>query len=259
MLSLHFKSSGQGPALIVLHGLFGSLDNWATLAKAFAEDHSVFLVDQRNHGRSPHAEPWDYPTMAEDLHDFMDQQGIMQAHLLGHSMGGKVVMTFAGAYPERIDRLIVADMGIRQYQPHHQEILKALTELDLANLSSRQDAQDFLASQIQDPSVVAFLLKSLGRDEEKMFQWKFHLKVIARDYDHILAPVSLDFAFEGPTLFLTGADSNYVRKEDHEEIKQHFPAATFEEIKGAGHWIHADQPVAFTESVLGFLRGRVSK
>lgn len=253
MLELNYKTFGQGPALIILHGLFGSLDNWVTLSRSLSEHYSVYLVDQRNHGRSPHAAAWNYEVMAQDLHDFMNQHGIMQAHLLGHSMGGKTVIKFAGEYPEQIDKLIVADMGIKQYQPHHQAILEALASVDLTAIESRNEAKEILQRRISEVGVIQFLLKGLGRDDEKNFQWKFNFDVIAPNYNNVLEAIDNDFSFEGPTLFLSGSESNYVEPGDHDSILESFPEATFEVLQGAGHWLHADKPAAFLERVMNFL------
>lgn len=253
MLTLHHKVLGQGPALIILHGLFGSLDNWISHARSLSDRFSVYLLDQRNHGKSPHAEEWNYLIMAEDLNDFMDQHGIMQAHLLGHSMGGKTVMKLAGEYPERIDHLIVADMGIKQYPPHHQHILDSIRSLQLQTLASRKEAREQLESQLDDASIVQFLLKSLGRDEQKNFRWKFNFDVIDANYREVLAPIQNHFPFEGPTLFLSGGNSQYVMPEDEKSILEQFPQATFQTLSGAGHWLHADKPQAFLQSVNSFL------
>ena len=253
MISLNYKTFGQGPALIILHGLFGSLDNWLSLGKQFADDFSVYLVDQRNHGRSPHSPEWSYQIMAEDLHDFMDGQGIFQAHLLGHSMGGKTVMTFAGLYPERVDKLIVADMGIRRYPRHHEEVLAAIFAIDLPSLETRQQAEAILTSHLSDQAVIQFLLKNLGRDENKQFQWKFNAEVIRERYDEVLAPVTFDHPHEGTTLFLTGGKSHYVKPEDHPSILELFPQAHFASLPNAGHWLHAEQPEAFFTEVRRFL------
>lgn len=255
MLELNYKSSGQGPALIILHGLFGSLDNWVTLSRTLSEEYSVFLVDQRNHGKSPHHSEWNYDVMAEDLHDFMDQHGIMQAHLLGHSMGGKTVIRFAGEYPERIDKLIVADMGIKQYQPHHELILETLASIDLDKITSRSDAQSAMEETIQERGIIQFLLKGLGRDEQKQFRWKFNFEVINKNYANVLVGIQNDFPFEGPTLFLSGSESNYVIEEDRPAILESFPSAHFEVLQGAGHWLHADKPNEFLQQVLRFLNG----
>ncbi|TAE52713.1 MAG: alpha/beta fold hydrolase, partial [Bacteroidetes bacterium] len=163
-MELAHKTLGQGPALLILHGLFGSLDNWLTLARQFGEHFSVYIIDQRNHGKSPWDERWDYAVMAEDLADFMDQQGIPQAYILGHSMGGKTAMQFAAEYPDRITRLIVADIAPKTYPPHHDLILETLNETPLAGLQSRQEAEAFMQSRISEPAVRQFLLKGLARD-----------------------------------------------------------------------------------------------
>lgn len=254
MFELNFKSFGRGPAVIILHGLFGSLDNWLTLARKLAEDYSVYIIDQRNHGKSPHTEAFNYDLLVEDLHDFMDKQGIYQAHLIGHSMGGKVVMQFASHYPDRIDKLIVVDMAPKMYEPHHTQIFNALNELDLSQLESRQDAAQFLAERIPAESVRQFLLKNLGRDKQKRFQWKFNLTSIYNHYRDILANVDIEFLFEGETLFLSGGASDYVLASDHEYIEAHFPKVNFVVLDGVGHWVHAEAPDRFLEEVGAFLK-----
>ncbi len=253
MLELNAKIMGQGPALIILHGLFGSLDNWVTLGRQWSEEFTVILVDQRNHGKSPHDETWNYEVMAQDLRDFMDQQGIPQAHLLGHSMGGKTVMQFATEYPEMVDRLIVADMAPKAYKPHHEVIIKALNAIDLSQVSSRQEVDESLKASIPEMGTRQFLLKGLGRDEDKNLAWKFNLPVITRDYPNVLANIDGDLPFDGPTLFLSGSASNYVQQSDHGEIQERFPQARFVELAGVGHWLHAEAPDEFSKEVLAFL------
>jgi esterase len=252
MSILHFKSMGRGPALIVLHGLFGSLDNWITLGRQWAEHYSVYLIDQRNHGRSFHSGEWTYQAMAEDLHALMDSEGILQAHLLGHSMGGKTVMTFAGQYPERIDRLVVADMGVRAYPPHHNDILAALSRVNLAQANSRQEVDEQLAQGIAEVGVRQFLTKGLTRTEAG-FAWRFNLPVIEREYHELIRAVEVEHPFEGPTLFLSGGRSHYVQAADRTEILESFPQARFVEIEQAGHWLHAEAPQEFSQVVMGFL------
>ncbi|MEM7371236.1 MAG: alpha/beta fold hydrolase [Bacteroidota bacterium] len=252
-MQLHFQSYGQGPALIILHGLFGSLDNWVSHARKLANDFSVYTIDQRNHGKSPHADRWDYDVMAEDLAEFMDQQGIMQAHLLGHSMGGKTVMKLAGSFPERIDKLIVVDMAPKAYSPHHTHIIETLLAVPLSSLSSRKEAELFLADRIDEWSVRQFLLKGLGRDDQKNFRWKFNLNTISLHYPRILEAVELEEPFEGPTLFLSGGKSEYVQVSDWPNIRDHFPFAQFEVLEEAGHWVHAEAPEAFLQTIRHFL------
>lgn len=254
MLQLNYKTFGQGPALIILHGLFGSLDNWISLARRFAEEYSVYIIDQRNHGKSPHTDAFSYKLMAEDLHHFMDTHGIYQAHLLGHSMGGKVVMKFASLYPERIDKLLVVDMAPKSYQPHHTRIFEALNGLDLSTISSRKDADAYLFPRIQPASVRQFLLKNLGRTSDNQFHWKFNLKSIFEHYPEILDNIEIDFPFEGKTLFLSGGASDYVLESDREEILAHFPEANFVVLDGVGHWVHAEAPDHFMEKVEAFLK-----
>lgn len=253
MIELNYKVYGQGEALIILHGLFGSLDNWVSHARSLAEDYSVYLLDQRNHGKSPHENDWNYPVMAEDLFEFMNQQGIYRAHLLGHSMGGKTVMEFARHYPEMIDKLIVADMTPKQYAPHHTEILETLISLDLSKLESRRDAKVKLEERIQDPSVIQFLLKSLGRDEEKSFRWKFNLQVIYDNYERVLDEIKFEDEVDLPTLFIHGGESPYLQEEDKSPIQEIFPEATFYKLEGAGHWVHAEKPAEFLTQIQKYL------
>jgi len=252
-MKLNYKSMGQGPALIILHGLFGSLDNWVSHARFFSTEFTVYIIDQRNHGKSPHDDVWNYGVMADDLRDFMDDHGIYQAHLVGHSMGGKVVMQFAADYPERIMKLVVADMAPKSYSPHHTAILEALMGLDLAQIYNRKAADTQLTHAIPTFMTRQFLLKSLKRADQNTFTWKFNLPVIYRDYEKILEKVEVDPPFEGPTLFLYGGKSTYLTAEDPEWIRALFPQAVFECLEGAGHWLHAEAPDAFQKALTRFL------
>lgn len=252
-MELAHKTLGQGPALLILHGLFGSLDNWLTLARQFGEHFSVYIIDQRNHGKSPWDERWDYDVMAEDLAGFMDQHGIPQAHILGHSMGGKTAMQFAAEYPDRITRLIVADIAPKAYPRHHDLILETLNETPLGALTSRQDAEDFMQSRISEPAVRQFLLKSLMRDPVQGFSWRFNLDTITRNYDNILANVRVYQPIEVPALFIAGGNSDYILPGDQQHILDLFPNASFSVIPNAGHWVQAEAPEAFLSLALGFL------
>lgn len=253
-VQLNYKSTGQGPALLILHGLFGSLDNWATHAKILAENYSVYLIDQRNHGKSPHSEQWSYADMAEDLHEFLDDQGIYQSHILGHSMGGKTAMLFAAMYPERVDKLIVADMTPKAYPRHHDDILFALSQVPLASLRSRQEAEELMSGHIQDAVTRQFLLKGLHRDHLGNFSWKFNLPVIDRLYNKVIEAIEIDFPIDKPALFIYGGLSHYLEAEDIPRIKTLFPEAVFKEIPEAGHWLHAEVPDKFLGIVRDFLK-----
>lgn len=253
-MELNFKSFGQGPALIILHGLFGSLDNWNTLARQFGEHFSTYIIDQRNHGRSPWSDEENtYEAMASDLAEFMDQQGIPSASLIGHSMGGKTVMTFAVDHPDRVEKLIVADMATREYPPHHTEILETLIHFPAWKIESRSEAEEILEQRIPDVSTRMFLLKNLDRKEGGGFEWKFNLDVLYRDYERILDGIHTSFPYDGPTLFIRGGKSDYVKDAYFPEIREIFPNAIFSTVEGAGHWLHAEKPVDFFNQVMTFL------
>lgn len=255
-MQLNYKSFGSGPALIILHGLFGSLDNWQTLARQYAEHFSVFIVDQRNHGKSPHTDdPFTYRLLAQDLLEFMEQQGMYSANLIGHSMGGKVVMQFAAEHDTMIEKMIVADMATRRYTPHHDEVLRVLAAFPFDKITSRKDASEWMTGQISDASTRQFLLKSLDRADHgpHEFEWKFNFEVLNRDYDNILGAVEADFAVQVPTLFLRGEKSPYVKDEYFDEIRSLFPEAQFDTIRGAGHWLHAEKPTEFYQQSMAFL------
>ncbi|MEL7221689.1 MAG: alpha/beta fold hydrolase [Bacteroidota bacterium] len=254
-MELNYKSFGQGPPLIILHGLFGTLDNWQTLGKRWAENFTVFLVDQRNHGRSPHLPEHNYPLMAEDLKAFMEANWIYEAHIMGHSMGGKTAMQFALHYPDMVDKLIVVDIAPKQYVGGHEAIVEALNALPLTKIESRSQADAFLAERIADFGVRQFLLKNLTRNKEGGYRWKMNLSVLTKDYQAILQNIGGDDVFDGPSLFVRGGNSNYIETNDLPLLQSSFPEAQLLTIENAGHWVHAEQPAALFESVDAFLRG----
>ena len=249
-MQLNFKEFGQGDPIVILHGLFGTLDNWQTVGKQLAEDHSVYIIDQRNHGRSPHTEVHNYPSMAEDLRQFMEANWIYKAHIIGHSMGGKTAMQFALEYPDMVDKLVVVDIAPKAYPGNHHEIFDALLSLDLNNIDGRNDADRHLAKIIDDPGVRLFLMKNLSRSKNGGYRLKMNLPVLYNHYDEILAAVDGDHAFEGPTMFIRGGQSQHMIDGDEKLIKTLFPEAVVETIKNAGHWVHADAP----EELLGLVK-----
>jgi pimeloyl-ACP methyl ester carboxylesterase len=253
MLELHYKTFGEGKPLIILHGLFGMLDNWITHGKTFANGRQVFLLDQRNHGRSPHTDEFNYDLLAHDLKDFMDARGIENPDLLGHSMGGKTVMQFAAFYPHEFDRMIVADIAPRQYPVHHGTIIEALRSVDVKNLTSRSRAEEILAESIHTESTRQFLLKNLYRTDEGAFAWRFNLESIAANIVRIGEATQYTLPVEKPALFIRGEHSDYVHNSDWDLICEIFPEAKLESIAGAGHWLHADKPKEFAEIVTNFL------
>ena len=242
-MQLNYKTFGAGPPLVILHGLFGSLDNWQTLARRWADDYTVILVDLRNHGRSPHADEMSYPAMAEDVATFLEDRNVHACALLGHSMGGKVAMQTALTYPGLVTRLIVIDMAPRQYARGHDEVFDALRALDPAELTDRREADDLVAPYLPDPGVRMFLLKNLARREGQGFRWRMNLPVLYRDYDTLVGPVTRPGdPYPEPALFVRGGRSRYVRDEDLGPTRELFPRATLETIADVGHWLHAEAP-----------------
>lgn len=254
-MELNYKTFGQGDPLIILHGMFGTLDNWQTIGKQLSEHFTVYILDQRNHGRSPHDDLIDYPTMAEDLKHFMETHWIFKAHILGHSMGGKTAMQFALEHPDMLDKLVVVDVAPKRYAGGHEEILAAILALDLKTVQSRNDAELFLRQRLtnQDEGTIQFLMKNLSRNPESGFEWKMNFPAIHAHYQDILTGIEVDTTFEGETLFIRGEKSNYIQDSDWQNILKLFPQAHLETVSNAGHWVHADQPQALLEMVQSFL------
>ena len=252
-MQLHFKESGQGRALILLHGLFGSSDNWHSIAQRLAEKFQIFSLDQRNHGQSPHSAEMNYALMAGDLNEFMTARGIETAFVLGHSMGGKTAMQFALQFPERVEKLVVSDMAPRAYAPEHEKIFAALLALDLKSFLTRQEIEDTLALEIPNLNLRRFLLKYLGRNSDGKFLWKINLRGLWENYPQLGNAISASVPFTKPTLFIRGEKSDYISAADEPLIHKLFPQAEIQTIIGAGHWVHADKPEEFLKRVLKFL------
>ena len=254
-LRLAYKKYGDGDPLIILHGLLGSSANWHTLARSvFCRYFTVYTIDQRNHGRSPHSDRIDYPTMAADLLHFFDEHGIEKAALIGHSMGGKTAMEFALGHADRINRLLVVDVAPKKYPPRHDTILEALRSVDLSEMSSRADVDHVLSDRIPDPAIRRFLLKNLAYSSaDGTYDWEINLDAIHANYDRINAAIENGRTYEGPALFVRGSNSDYISKGDESDIKKLFPEAEFATVEAAGHWVHADRPESFAEVAVGFL------
>ncbi|MEM1356561.1 MAG: alpha/beta fold hydrolase [Bacteroidota bacterium] len=251
---LHYKTYGQGPALVILHGLFGMLDNWQTLARKWADNYQVVLLDLRNHGRSPHEEEMSYALMAQDVAEILETLDIEECILLGHSMGGKVAMQTALEYPELVTKLIIVDISPRRYPPGHASIFAALEAFDPATVSDRKAAAREMEQYVSDPGIQLFLLKNLTRNPEGGFRWRMNLPVIKANYDKLIGPVgNLGDSYEAPALFLRGGNSGYVKDEDFDFIQALFPAARLTTVAGAGHWVHAEKPTELMEAVDAFL------
>lgn len=250
-MKLAFKEFGSGQPMIILHGLFGSSDNWQTLGKRFAENFKVYLVDQRNHGRSPHSDVFNYDVMARDLKDFVTDHNIEKAIIIGHSMGGKTTMRFAQLFPEKVEKIISVDMGVKAYPSHHEKILEAFKKLNLKAIESRKDADREVAGLIPEFGVRQFILKNLFRKGKSEFGWRVNYSVIEEEMDNILAPLPTQSAAV-PALFIYGSKSDYIKEGDKHQIRSIFENAEFTELQ-AGHWIHAEVPEAFYDEVKKFV------
>ncbi|MEP7171411.1 MAG: alpha/beta fold hydrolase [Bacteroidota bacterium] len=253
-MKLHFRKIGEGIPLIILHGLFGSSDNWQTLAKKFSENNlAVYLVDQRNHGRSSHSETFSYHDMAEDIYEFMNDEKINSAFIIGHSMGGKTVMDLAMYHPEKISKLIVVDMAPKKYAVQNRDVANALLEINLNEIKTRKEVETQLAQRISDAGTLQFLLKNLYWKENNTLAWRFNLPVISDNIERMSDAIDFIKPYEKPALFIRGEKSNYISKEDEPVIKKYFPNAEIRTAPGAGHWVHADNPEWLLENCLEFL------
>ncbi|MBX9852843.1 MAG: alpha/beta fold hydrolase [Cytophagaceae bacterium] len=252
-MKLHYRELGQGKPVIVLHGVFGTSDNWITPAKILSEQYKLYLLDQRNHGQSPHSDEFNNSIMAEDLKDFIEAQNILKPVVIGHSMGGKVAMNFAVRYGHMIDKLIVADIAPKYYPPHHQKILQGLNSIDLKNLKTRQEADEQLARYESDISTRQFLLKNLYRNDNNEFAWRINLPVITEKINNVGEALGENVRVNIPTLFIRGGNSNYIKKEDEILIEKIFADVRIETIEGAGHWVHAEKGKEFGDLVKKFV------
>ena len=252
---LHSNIIGSGDDhFIILHGFLGMGDNWKTHAKKLSEEeYCVHLVDQRNHGRSFWSDKFDYEVMVNDLHQYLNHHGINQCIVLGHSMGGKTAMAFALKYPDRVQKLIIADIAPKYYEPHHQKILVGLSTLNLEQVSSRKAAAEHLENFIPEAGTRQFLLKNLYWVSEGKLGLRINVAVLKNAVESIGAAIQSQKQYHHPTLFLYGENSNYINPITDTEILQYFPKAEITEIKGAGHWLHAEKPLLFFKTLTQWL------
>lgn len=251
-MKLHYKKFGAGEPLLVLHGLMGMLDNWQTPAKTFAEHFEVYLIDQRNHGHSPHDPEQSYEAMMEDLLELMEDLGLPEAHLLGHSMGGKTVMKFAQNHPDMVRKLIVADIAPKAYPVHHQRILAGLRAVNLDAITRRGEADAALQQHIDEPGIRHFLMKNLYWVERGKLGWRINLDAIEANIAQ-MGDAVLDQMYSEEVLFIRGAKSDYILDSDWDDVQTVFPEASLETIEDAGHWVHAEQPQAFLDVAMKYL------
>lgn len=251
---LNYRHVGHGPALVLIHGLFGSLDNLMSFGRVMADRYSVISVDLRNHGESPRAATMSLDDMAQDVCDTMDHLGFGHFAILGHSLGGKVAMATALLHPQRVRALVVADIAPVTYgSTRHDDVFEALCALPLATMQTRGEALAFMQANLHDPGIAEFLLKGLRKSAEGGFQLRYNVPVLREDYQNIAAWPFSGRRFDGPVRFIKGSESDYVTAEHAEAIEQQFPCASLRAISGAGHWLHAQKPVAFNRLAEKFL------
>jgi len=252
-MRLHFRARGEGSPLIVLHGFLGSLENWQVMSKRLAANFTVYLPDLRNHGRSPHSEVMNYPVMAEDVREFIEQEHLTAPSVLGHSMGGKVAMQLATCSPDALEKLVVVDIAPKAYPPVHRPVLLAMRALDLATYDSFDAIGNALSGPMPDTAMRQFIMKNLMRDEDRKFHWRLGLEEIIKNYDHLTRAVFAEKQFSKPACFIRAGRSDFVRDSDFPGIREAFPCAEFKLIADAGHWVHIDAADQFQTVVTNFL------
>jgi esterase len=253
-MKLFYHKKGAGPPLMIIHGLLGSSDNWLTLSKTLSEDFTVYMIDLRNHGRSPHSDEFTVQSMIEDLLELMKDQQLDSANILGHSLGGWIAMNFAIRHPDKVGKLIIEDFAPKKYHNDLIGFLKWLINWDISNLGSLREADQRLEKISKNPAVRGFILKNLKRKKTGGFEWKPNLQAIHSNLDQVSGYLDEKQIFEKPTLFIRGGDSNYILPQDESLIKKHFLHARIETVSGAGHWVHADNAEEFLRIARDFLR-----
>ena len=252
-MKLNFKTFGIGKPLLILHGLFGSLDNWQTLGKQLAETHKVYLVDLRNHGKSPHSSKFSYEDMAKDVAELIQDEQLDKVSIIGHSMGGKTTMTFAVEFPQFLEKLVIVDIAPKKYAPHHDEIIKALYSLDLSAISSRREADEEMKKSIENDGIRLFLLKNLNREKEGGYTWKMNLDMLSENIEKVIDVTEIPFPIPLETIFIRGGSSGYILDSDFERIDELFPNSEIATIQNAGHWVHAEKPQELLSLIIDFL------
>ena len=252
---LYSKIEGIGQPIVILHGFLGMSDNWKTIAANYAQEgFNAHILDLRNHGRSFHSNEFDYNLMVQDVFEYCEFHNLEKIFLLGHSMGGKVAMLFATNFPEKVEKLIIADIGPKYYPPHHQTILEGLNAVDFSKKPSRSQVEQILSNYISDFGTRQFLMKNLYWKTPEELAFRFNLVALTHNVSKIGTALPENAIFNNPTLFIRGGNSNYILNEDSPLILSHFPKANSHTIQDAGHWLHAEKPQEFFELTRNFLK-----
>jgi esterase len=264
-MDLFYREYGEGPPLIILHGLYGDSSNWVTIARHLGKNYTVFVPDMRNHGKSPHSGVHDYMAMSTDITEFAEKRSLPKISILGHSMGGKTAMTFSVMNPEKVAALIIADISpfSRSDQSDtiprfHQKVLETLLNTDISSYSGRGEIEKIISEIIGDRRTASFLLKNLYRAENGSYDWRLNARSLYDNLDKLMGSIPADISNKVtgfPVLFIKGSESGYLPESHFNAISGLFPAAEFRIIEGAGHWLHAEKPEEFTQTVKNFLEG----
>ncbi len=261
-MKLFCRQFGSGRPLLILHGLYGSGDNWYTVGRALSQQYQVFLIDLRNHGSSPHHPEMNYDVMIKDLKEFIDERRLNEIYLAGHSMGGKIAMGYTLQNPNKIAKLIVIDIAMRSYDTTgnfsqevktHQKIIESLAKLDISGSRSRSDIDDQLSAYLSQKSLRDFILKNLKRNKRGELYWSLNIEALRNNLSKILQGIDPDNRiFERPVLLIKGKKSVYVNIKDQEILRNAFPLIRIEEFN-TGHWVHAEQPEKTIKLIEEFL------
>lgn len=252
---LYSRIEGQGKPLLIIHGFLGMSDNWKSFGSLYAaEGFQTHMLDLRNHGKSFHSDEFSYDVMSQDVLEYCKANNLDKVSIIGHSMGGKVAMLFATTYPERVEKLVVADIGPKYYAPHHQDILAGLNAVDFSAKPSRTEVEETLYPYIQDFGTRQFLMKNLYWVQLGQLDFRFNLKVFNKKIEIIGTALPEKSIFDKPTMFIRGGNSNYILDTDLLEIKKHFPNFELVTMSNVGHWLHAENPKMFFEETARFLK-----
>ena len=252
-MKLHHRVVGKGDPLLILHGIFGNSDNWLGIAKQLSARHRCYILDMRNHGRSPHSPDLNYDDMVEDIYEFLTDFGLRTVSMIGHSMGGIVAMKFAFDYAHRLDKLIIVDIAPKAYPALHKEIIEGLCAIPVNLIESREQAEQILSEYVSSNRIRQFLLKNLYRKDNGQYAWRINLKAIKEHVSDIGRGISGSYRYEKPTLFIRGEKSDFILEEDKDRIRTMFPQGLIVDIPGASHWVHAEKQKAFVEAVSSIL------
>jgi pimeloyl-ACP methyl ester carboxylesterase len=255
-MKLFFRQFGSGRPVIILHGLFGQSDNWVTVGRRIADQFSVYIPDQRNHGQSPHAPLHTYPALSDDLLEFIEENQIEKPILIGHSMGGKVAMTFTLEHPEMVEKLVIIDISPRKYPERniHTHVITQMLSINLEKAGIRREVEKILEQKITDQRIRMFILKNLYYKLHGKLGWRLNLEAINHNLEQLFDSVNGNTAYPGPTLFIKGGRSDYILEEDSPQILKLFPQTIVKTIPGASHWVHADAPGELCFLLSSFLR-----